>query len=130
MRTIIVSWLVWAGCAAPAPRAATEAARTAAPSRTPTAMERAEALERGDGVARDYQAAADIYRASCADGSLDLAACPRLLRAELGARGVTANRAHVYARFVALSHNAVRGAAGGAVLTAELLTSDGYLAAT
>jgi len=33
-------------------------------------------------------------------------------------------------RFVALSHNTVRGAAGGAVLTAELLTSDGYLAAS
>ncbi len=30
-------------------------------------------------------------------------------------------------RFVALSHNTVRGAAGGAVLTAELLMSDGYL---
>jgi aspartate-semialdehyde dehydrogenase len=30
-------------------------------------------------------------------------------------------------RFVALSHNTVRGAAGGAVLTAELLTSEGYL---
>ncbi len=32
-------------------------------------------------------------------------------------------------RFVALSHNTIRGAAGGAVLTAELLTSDGYLVA-
>jgi aspartate-semialdehyde dehydrogenase len=32
-------------------------------------------------------------------------------------------------RFVALSHNTVRGAAGGGMLTAELLTSDGYLAA-
>lgn len=32
-------------------------------------------------------------------------------------------------RFIALSHNTVRGAAGGAVLTAELLTADGYLAA-
>ena len=31
-------------------------------------------------------------------------------------------------RFVALSHNTVRGAAGGAVLTAELLKADGYLA--
>lgn len=30
-------------------------------------------------------------------------------------------------RFVALSHNTVRGAAGGAVLTAELLVADGYL---
>jgi aspartate-semialdehyde dehydrogenase len=32
-------------------------------------------------------------------------------------------------RFVGLSHNTVRGAAGGAVLTAELLTSEGYLTA-
>jgi aspartate-semialdehyde dehydrogenase len=32
-------------------------------------------------------------------------------------------------RFVALSHNTVRGAAGGAVLTAELLRAEGYLAA-
>jgi len=31
-------------------------------------------------------------------------------------------------RFVALSHNTVRGAAGGAVLTAELLHHEGYLA--
>ena len=30
-------------------------------------------------------------------------------------------------RFVALSHNTVRGAAGGSVLTAELLASEGYL---
>ncbi len=32
-------------------------------------------------------------------------------------------------RFVALSHNTVRGAAGGAVLTAELLTHEGYITA-
>ena len=32
-------------------------------------------------------------------------------------------------KFVALSHNTVRGAAGGAVLTAELLKSDGFLVA-
>ncbi|HSB20864.1 MAG TPA: aspartate-semialdehyde dehydrogenase [Anaeromyxobacteraceae bacterium] len=32
-------------------------------------------------------------------------------------------------RFVALSHNTVRGAAGGAVLTAELLTKEGFIAA-
>jgi aspartate-semialdehyde dehydrogenase len=32
-------------------------------------------------------------------------------------------------RFVALSHNTIRGAAGGAVLTAELLTADGYIQA-
>jgi aspartate-semialdehyde dehydrogenase len=32
-------------------------------------------------------------------------------------------------RFVGLSHNTVRGAAGGAILTAELLTRRGYIAA-
>lgn len=32
-------------------------------------------------------------------------------------------------RFVCLSHNTVRGAAGGAVLTAELLAHDGYISA-
>ena len=32
-------------------------------------------------------------------------------------------------RFVALSHNTVRGAAGGAVLTAELLKAEGFLSA-
>ena len=32
-------------------------------------------------------------------------------------------------KFVCLSHNTVRGAAGGAVLTAELLKAEGYLAA-
>jgi len=32
-------------------------------------------------------------------------------------------------RFVALSHNTIRGAAGGAVLTAELLKAQGYLTA-
>ncbi len=32
-------------------------------------------------------------------------------------------------RFVALSHNTVRGAAGGAVLTAELLSAEGWIQA-
>jgi aspartate-semialdehyde dehydrogenase len=32
-------------------------------------------------------------------------------------------------RFVSLSHNTVRGAAGGALLTAELLTAEGYIQA-
>ena len=30
-------------------------------------------------------------------------------------------------KFVCLSHNTLRGAAGGAVLTAELLMAEGYL---
>lgn len=33
-------------------------------------------------------------------------------------------------RFVALSHNTVRGAAGGAILSAELLVAQGYIAAS
>ena len=32
-------------------------------------------------------------------------------------------------KFVALSHNTVRGAAGGAILMAELLKREGYIAA-
>ena len=32
-------------------------------------------------------------------------------------------------KFVGLSHNTVRGAAGGAILCAELLTAQGYIAA-
>jgi len=32
-------------------------------------------------------------------------------------------------KFVCLSHNTIRGAAGGAVLTAELLKAEGYLTA-
>jgi aspartate-semialdehyde dehydrogenase len=32
-------------------------------------------------------------------------------------------------RFVCLSHNTIRGAAGGAVLTAELLKAEGYITA-
>lgn len=45
--------------------------------------------------------------------------------------GVTIGRLRadtlLHYRFVALSHNTVRGAAGGAVLTAELLTKEGWL---
>jgi aspartate-semialdehyde dehydrogenase len=33
-------------------------------------------------------------------------------------------------KFVCLSHNTVRGAAGGAVLTAELLAAEGYITAS
>ena len=47
--------------------------------------------------------------------------------------GITIGRLRDYRlldyRFVCLSHNTLRGAAGGAVLTAELLMSDGYLSA-
>lgn len=57
----------------------------------------------------------------------------RLDRDAGNGQGVTIGRLRPDAlfdwRFVALSHNTVRGAAGGAVLTAELLTADGWLAA-
>jgi aspartate-semialdehyde dehydrogenase len=50
-----------------------------------------------------------------------------------GGMGVTIGRLRADVlfdyRFVALSHNTVRGAAGGAVLTAELLTKEGYIQA-
>ncbi len=57
----------------------------------------------------------------------------RLDRDAGNGQGVTIGRLRPDAlfdwRFVALSHNTVRGAAGGAVLTAELLAADGYLTA-
>jgi aspartate-semialdehyde dehydrogenase len=56
----------------------------------------------------------------------------RLDRDAGGGMGITVGRLRPDAifdwRFVALSHNTVRGAAGGAILTAELLVSDGYIA--
>jgi len=55
----------------------------------------------------------------------------RLDRDAGGGMGVTIGRLRPDAlfdyRFVALSHNTVRGAAGGAVLTAELLSQEGWL---
>jgi aspartate-semialdehyde dehydrogenase len=57
----------------------------------------------------------------------------RLDRDAGGGQAVTIGRLRPDAlfdwRFVALSHNVVRGAAGGAVLTAELLTRQGYIQA-
>ncbi|HEX9289055.1 MAG TPA: aspartate-semialdehyde dehydrogenase [Anaeromyxobacteraceae bacterium] len=57
----------------------------------------------------------------------------RLDRDAGNGQGVTVGRLRPDAifdwRFVCLSHNTVRGAAGGAVLTAELLTSEGFLQA-
>jgi hypothetical protein len=60
------------------------------PSMAP--IERARALDRGDGVARDYRAAAEIYRSACADGRGDAAACDALIRAHLFARGASEDR--------------------------------------
>jgi aspartate-semialdehyde dehydrogenase len=55
----------------------------------------------------------------------------RLDRDAGGGMGVTIGRLRPDVlfdwRFVALSHNTVRGAAGGAVLTAELLSREGWL---
>jgi aspartate-semialdehyde dehydrogenase len=57
----------------------------------------------------------------------------RLDRDAGNGQGVTIGRLRPDAlfdyRFVCLSHNTVRGAAGGAVLTAELLTAEGWLQA-
>jgi aspartate-semialdehyde dehydrogenase len=57
----------------------------------------------------------------------------RLDRDYGGGMGITIGRLRedrlVDWRFVCLSHNTIRGAAGGGVLTAELLKAEGYLAA-
>jgi len=57
----------------------------------------------------------------------------RLDRDAGNGQGITVGRLRPDAlfdwRFVCLSHNTIRGAAGGAVLTAELLTAEGYVQA-
>jgi aspartate-semialdehyde dehydrogenase len=57
----------------------------------------------------------------------------RLDRDAGGGMGITLGRLRPDAifdyRFVGLSHNTVRGAAGGAILTAELLVAEGYVGA-
>lgn len=74
----------------------------AAPRHVATPLERARAYELGDGVARDYAAAAAIYAQQCADGAGDVVACHRLLRARLEARGVDEDRATGFALATAL----------------------------
>jgi len=58
---------------------------------------------------------------------------PRLDREAGGGMSVTVGRiardAVLGHRFVVLSHNTIRGAAGAAILNAELLLAKGYLAA-
>jgi aspartate-semialdehyde dehydrogenase len=57
----------------------------------------------------------------------------KLDRDAAGGMGITIGRLRpdtIYDyKFVCLSHNTIRGAAGGAVLTAELLTAEGYITA-
>jgi len=64
-----------------------------APPRSP--LEEARAFERGAGVARDYRAAADVYRTACRDGEGDVEACGALLRATMRGRGVDVDRAAI-----------------------------------
>jgi len=58
---------------------------------------------------------------------------PRLDRNYENGMGITVGRLREDKmfdyKFVCLSHNTLRGAAGGAVLTAELLKAEGYLKA-
>lgn len=68
-------------CQAPAPP------RAPTPSPGDDLLARARDYERGRGVARDYAAAAEIYRRLCDRGAGDLTACRRLIDAASEARG-------------------------------------------
>ena len=59
---------------------------TVSPSGSP--LDQARAYERGTGVARDYHAAAEVYRTACDNGRGNLVACDALIRAHLRGRGV------------------------------------------
>jgi hypothetical protein len=58
-----------------------------------TPLDEARAYERGAGVARDYRAAADIYRTACRDGRGEVEACGALIRAGMRGRGVDIDHA-------------------------------------
>ncbi len=73
-------------------RAKTRDGASAAPSGDPSADP--VALERGAGVARDYQKASAIHTQRCRQGAGDLTACRALLRAIIGARGVAFDQHH------------------------------------
>ena len=73
-----------------------------------------------------------VQKLLCADESVSLSQVTEDVNFEHG-MGVSVGRLRedtVYDwKFVGLSHNTVRGAAGGAVLTAELLTAKNYITA-
>ncbi|PEN12804.1 aspartate-semialdehyde dehydrogenase [Longibacter salinarum] len=66
---------------------------------------------------------------------MDEVDAPQPLRHVKNGNGMTVSIGRIqecpvnHVKFVALSHNTIRGAAGGAVLNAELLARDGYLSA-
>jgi hypothetical protein len=63
-------------------------------SRLPWAvLERARAYERGQGVARDYDQAATLYRLACNHGHGDLPSCRHLIRARFNGRGIARDEA-------------------------------------
>jgi hypothetical protein len=64
----------------------------AAPRPAETLVAQARAHERGAGVARDYHAAAELYRQACDDGRGLSSACGALIRAQLRGRGVDLDR--------------------------------------
>ena len=74
-RVVFLGFMVSA-CGA---RSAEHSNRAARPSGTP--LQQATAYEHGAGVARDYHAAAEIYRAACEQGRGQVSACGALLRA-------------------------------------------------
>lgn len=75
--------LAVAGCTRASPPLANQPAR---PTGTPA--EQARAYESGHGAARDYRAAAEIYRVACDQGRGDVAMCGQLIRARLRSRGI------------------------------------------
>src|SRR5690349_14749565 len=79
MRSLAVLLALFAACCSSRPSS------TAPASADPMAQARAHEL--GDGVARDYAAAAAIYQAQCASGAGQRTACRRWLRAMSVGRG-------------------------------------------
>ncbi len=83
--------LMAAACRGEAPKTAVPASAQA--GQPAQSLDRAHALELGDGLPRDYAAAVAIYRDACAEGRGDAAACGAVIRALMFARGADEDRA-------------------------------------
>jgi hypothetical protein len=70
----------------------------ASPHVEATLLAQAKAYERGTGVARDYHAAAEVYRKACDEGRGLASACGALIRAQWIGRGVALDRHAARAR--------------------------------
>jgi hypothetical protein len=91
-KMVVVGALAALGCQ---PSSRANGRQAAKPAGSP--VEQAHAYERGAGLARDYRAAAELFRAACDAGRGDVLACGEWIRAGLRSRGTKLDRPAIQA---------------------------------